>query len=70
MGPPIAPGAPGQEQGAHRRLRADGRAGAGEEDPGKEIEIFIPPGPRLGQLVIEAQNVTKAYGDNLLLDRT
>ena len=29
----------------------------------QEIEIYIPPGPRLGKLVIEAENVTKAYGD-------
>jgi ATP-binding cassette ChvD family protein len=32
----------------------------------KEIEIYIPPGPRLGQKVIEAVNVSKAFGDNLL----
>jgi energy-dependent translational throttle protein EttA len=31
-----------------------------------EIEIYIPPGPRLGAKVIEAVNVTKAYGQNLL----
>lgn len=31
-----------------------------------EIEIYIPPGPRLGTKVIEAINVTKAYGQNLL----
>jgi ATP-binding cassette ChvD family protein len=34
----------------------------------KELEIFIPPGPRLGDVVIEAKNITKAYGDNLLID--
>jgi ATP-binding cassette ChvD family protein len=34
----------------------------------QEIEIYIPPGPRLGKNVIELQNVTKAYGDKLLLD--
>ncbi|HEV2295451.1 MAG TPA: energy-dependent translational throttle protein EttA [Tepidisphaeraceae bacterium] len=33
-----------------------------------EIEIYIPPGPRLGQLVIQAENVTKAYGDRLLME--
>src|SRR5215218_48072 len=33
-----------------------------------EIEIFIPPGPRLGQLVIKAEDVTKAYGDRLLVE--
>src|SRR6476620_9401242 len=42
---------------------------ASEEQAKKiqEIEIFIPPGPRLGQVVIEANNVTKAYGDNVLM---
>ncbi|HEX8070684.1 MAG TPA: energy-dependent translational throttle protein EttA [Pyrinomonadaceae bacterium] len=33
-----------------------------------ELEIYIPPGPRLGDVVIEAQGVRKAYGDNLLFD--
>ena len=31
-------------------------------------ELYIPPGPRLGDLVIEAQGLRKAYGDNLLYD--
>ena len=31
-------------------------------------EIFIPPGERLGQEVIEFKNVTKAFGDRLLID--
>ncbi len=34
----------------------------------KFFEIIIPPGPRLGTLVVEAQGVTKAYGDNLLYE--
>ncbi len=33
-----------------------------------ELEIFIPAGPRLGNVVIEAKGVKKAFGDNLLLD--
>ena len=33
-----------------------------------KLELFIPPGPRLGNLVIEAQNVTKTYGDKLLFE--
>ena len=33
-----------------------------------ELEIFIPAGPRLGNVVIEAQGVKKAFGDNLLVD--
>ncbi len=31
-------------------------------------EIYIPPGPRLGDLVVEAQGLRKSYGDNLLFD--
>ncbi len=34
----------------------------------KGLEIYIPPGPRLGKVVIEAENVTKAYGDNILVE--
>ena len=34
----------------------------------EEMEIYIPPGPRLGNLVIEANKITKAYGDNVLID--
>ena len=33
-----------------------------------DLEIPIPPGPRLGNVVIEAERVNKAYGDNLLVD--
>ncbi|MDM7924613.1 MAG: energy-dependent translational throttle protein EttA [bacterium] len=33
-----------------------------------ELEIFIPPGPRLGNIVIQAENVSKAYGDNILVE--
>jgi sulfate-transporting ATPase len=34
----------------------------------RELEIYIPPGPRLGNAVIEAKNVSKAYGDRLLME--
>jgi energy-dependent translational throttle protein EttA len=34
----------------------------------REFEILIPPGPRLGTLVVEAQDVAKAYGENLLFE--
>lgn len=33
-----------------------------------ELQIYIPPGPRLGDVVVEAKNVKKAYGDKLLFD--
>ncbi len=35
----------------------------------KDLEIYIPPGPRLGDIVIEADNVAKAYGDRLLFEK-
>ncbi|MGE5681901.1 MAG: energy-dependent translational throttle protein EttA [Bacillota bacterium] len=34
----------------------------------RELEIYIPAGPRLGNVVIESNNVSKAYGDKLLVD--
>ncbi len=35
---------------------------------GRDLEIYIPPGPRLGKLVVAAENVSKGYGDRLLLE--
>jgi ATP-binding cassette ChvD family protein len=32
------------------------------------VEIYIPPGPRLGDVVVEARGIRKAYGDLLLMD--
>ncbi len=34
----------------------------------EDLEIHIPPGPRLGNVVIETEGVKKSYGDNLLVD--
>lgn len=34
----------------------------------KDLQIYIPPGPRLGDIVVEAHHVKKAYGDKLLVD--
>jgi energy-dependent translational throttle protein EttA len=34
----------------------------------EKLELFIPPGPRLGNKVIEATNVSKSYGDKLLME--
>ncbi|PYT00147.1 MAG: energy-dependent translational throttle protein EttA [Acidobacteria bacterium] len=38
------------------------------EKRGEELEIFIPPGPRLGDIVVEAHKVSKSYGDKLLFE--
>ncbi len=58
-----------------RRAKAKARVTAYEEllaDGGgqrsRDLEIYIPPGPRLGNLVIEADGVTKAFGDRLLVE--
>ena len=34
-----------------------------------DLEIYIPPGPRLGDVVIEAHGVSKAYGDTVLFEK-
>jgi ATP-binding cassette ChvD family protein len=58
-----------------RRAKSKARIAAYEqmvnenaEKKAAEIEIYIPPGPRLGQKVIEASGITKAYGDKLLFE--
>ncbi len=38
------------------------------ENRSKDLEIYVPPGPRLGDLVIEPDKVSKAYGDRLLME--
>ena len=38
------------------------------EKRSKDLEIYIPPGPRLGNVVIDASNVSKAYGDSILME--
>ncbi|MBN1827806.1 MAG: energy-dependent translational throttle protein EttA [Deltaproteobacteria bacterium] len=38
------------------------------EKQSKDLEIFIPPGPRLGKTVIETEKVSKAYGDRLIFE--
>ena len=39
-----------------------------EQTRDKELELYIPPGPRLGDVVIEADGVTKGYTDGLLME--
>src|SRR5262249_6476155 len=43
-------------------------ADKGPDSRGETQEIFIPPGPRLGDVVVRAEGVKKAYGDRLLVD--
>ena len=63
-------------QGAKgRQAKSKARLAAFEEMNSREFqtrnetnEIYIPPGPRLGDKVIEFHNVTKSYGDRVLID--
>jgi ATP-binding cassette ChvD family protein len=38
------------------------------EKRSKELEIYMPPGPRLGNVVIAADNVNKSFGENILME--
>jgi sulfate-transporting ATPase len=51
--------------GAYEKLRAEAEADQG--DSGR-LEISIPPGPRLGDQVIDVEGLSKGYGDRLLID--
>ena len=50
---------------AYEKLRAEAEADSGA---GGRLEIDIPPGPRLGDQVIEVEHLSKGYGDRLLID--
>ena len=41
---------------------------SGTSEKAKDLEIYIPPGPRLGKKVIEAHNVKKCFGDRVLFE--
>ncbi|HLF55754.1 MAG TPA: energy-dependent translational throttle protein EttA, partial [Thermoanaerobaculia bacterium] len=49
----------------YERLLAEEQAQESRRDPN---EIHIPPGPRLGDLVVETKRLSKGYGDQLLID--
>jgi len=58
-----------------RQAKSKARLGAYEKLLGEEVnqkeatlELFIPPGPRLGSNVIDVEGVSKSYGDKLLFD--
>ena len=51
------------------RIRAYEDLVAEEENRAPDrVEIAIPPGPRLGEIVVEAENLAKGFGDTLLID--
>jgi ATP-binding cassette ChvD family protein len=50
---------------AYERLQAEAEAA---ERSGDRLEILIPPGPRLGDAVIEVEHLSKGFGDRLLIE--
>lgn len=57
-----------QAKGKARLNEYEKLLNADQKEREEKLEIFIPNGPRLGNKVIEAQRVAKAYGDKLLFD--
>lgn len=57
-----------QAKGKARLSAYDRLIGEESKERESKLELFIPPGPRLGAKVIEVNGVSKAYGDKLLFD--
>ena len=67
MDPHVAARPAGQRQGAPERLRRPAAAKRRRKKI-ETAEIYIAPGPRLGDVVVEARGLKKGYGDNVLID--
>ncbi|SDA56457.1 ATP-binding cassette protein, ChvD family [Algoriphagus alkaliphilus] len=57
-----------QSKGKARLSAYDKLVGEESKEREAKLELFIPPGPRLGAKVIEVNNVSKAFGDKLLFE--
>ncbi|GMV49108.1 energy-dependent translational throttle protein EttA [Nitrospirales bacterium NOB] len=57
-----------QSKGKARLNRYEELVNQKQEQLAEDLEIYIPPGPRLGDLVVEAKGVSKAYGDKVLYE--
>ncbi|MBC6993051.1 energy-dependent translational throttle protein EttA [Neolewinella lacunae] len=57
-----------QSKGKARLSAYDKLAGEEGREREKNLEIYIPPGPRLGDVVIEVQDLTKGFGNRLLFE--
>ncbi|HEX5243805.1 MAG TPA: energy-dependent translational throttle protein EttA [Tepidisphaeraceae bacterium] len=55
-----------QAKSKARLARYEAMLAQDQREKEKEIEIFIPPGPRLGDRVVVADNISKSFGDKLL----
>ena len=57
-----------QSKGKARLTRYEELVNQKQEQWAEDLEIFIPPGPRLGDVVVEASGIGKAYGERVLFD--
>ena len=57
-----------QSKGKARLNRYEELVNQKQDQLAAELEIYIPPGPRLGDLVVEAKGISKAFGDNVLYE--
>jgi sulfate-transporting ATPase len=57
-----------QSKGKARLTRYEELVNQKQEQRAEDLEIFIPPGPRLGDVVVEASGIGKAYGERVLFD--
>ena len=57
-----------QAKGKARMTRYEQLVGEEQAQQADDLEIYIPSGPRLGDVVVEAENLSKSYGENLLFE--
>src|SRR5437660_6003565 len=55
-------------KGKARITRYEELLNAEQEKNAEDLEIYIPPGPRLGDIVLEANSLTKGFGDKILFE--
>ncbi|MBI3807510.1 MAG: energy-dependent translational throttle protein EttA [Nitrospirae bacterium] len=57
-----------QSKGKARLNRYEELVNQKQDEQAADLEIYIPPGPRLGDVVVECKGVSKAYGDKILYE--
>ena len=57
-----------QSKGKARLNRYEELVNQKQDQLAADLEIYIPPGPRLGDLVVEAKGISKAFGENVLYE--
>ncbi len=62
--------AKGRQTKAKARIKSyEQMVNADAKNLGKDLEIYIPPGPRLGTIVVDSKNTSKAFEDKLLFEK-